>query len=83
MESILGDRAIGVHPAERTFMRAGGDLQGRRLIRLYKTETGVKEFDVQQIADWAIARGAELPKPKTAREVFAVQLADAARAEYR
>ena len=62
-------------------MNRNEQLQG--LIRLYKTETGVKEFDVQQIADWAIARGAELPKPKTAREVFAVQLADAARAEYR
>lgn len=56
-------------------------LQG--LIQLYKTETGLKAFDCERIADWAIARGATLPKPKTARELFSAQLADAARAEYR
>lgn len=62
-------------------MNRNEQLQG--LIQLYKTETRVKEFDVQKIADWAIARGATLPKPKTARELFAVQLSDAARTEYR
>ncbi|RYH67958.1 MAG: hypothetical protein EON54_03360 [Alcaligenaceae bacterium] len=38
---------------------------------------------MEAVAEWAIQRGATLPRPKTARELFAAQLADAARAEYR
>jgi hypothetical protein len=57
--------------------------QLQALIQRYKEETGSKAVDMEQIADWAIARGATMPKPKTARELFAAQLADAARAEYR
>jgi hypothetical protein len=53
------------------------------LIHRYKEETGEKAVDMEKVADWAIGRGAALPKPKTAREMFASQLADAARAEYR
>jgi hypothetical protein len=57
--------------------------QLQTLIQLYKSETGVKAFDCDAIADWAMRRGATMPKPKTPREIFAIQLADAARAEYR
>ena len=57
--------------------------QLQALIQRYKQETGQKAVDMEQIADWAIRQGATLPKPKTARELFAAQLADAARAEYR
>jgi hypothetical protein len=53
------------------------------LIQRYKQETGEKAIDLERVADWAISRGATLPKPKTARELFASQLADAARAEFR
>lgn len=53
------------------------------MIQRYKAETGEKVVDLEKVADWAIGKGATLPKPKTAREMFAAQLADAARAEYR
>ncbi|HJV60833.1 MAG TPA: hypothetical protein VJ743_07790 [Albitalea sp.] len=53
------------------------------VMQRYKAETGEKVIDLDKVADWAIERGATLPKPKTAREIFAAQLADAARAEYR
>lgn len=57
--------------------------QLQALINRYKQETGEKIVDMEMVADWAIRQGAILPKPKTARELFAAQLADAARAEYR
>ena len=57
--------------------------QLQALINRYKQETGDKVVDMEMVADWAIRQGAILPKPKTARELFAAQLADAARAEYR
>lgn len=53
------------------------------LMQLYKTETGSKVIDMEQMADWAIKRGASLPKPKSPRDMFVAQLADAARAEFR
>lgn len=57
--------------------------QLQAMIQLYKSETGEKAVDLELITDWAIARGATLPKPKTARDLLAAQFADAARAEYR
>jgi hypothetical protein len=57
--------------------------QLQALVQRYKAETGEKAVDMEKVADWAIRLGATLPKPKTARELFAAQLADAARAEYR
>ncbi|MDD2690228.1 MAG: hypothetical protein PHX69_00405 [Simplicispira sp.] len=57
--------------------------QLQALIQRYKTETGEKSVDLERVADWAIKLGATMPKPKSARELFAAQLADAARAEYR
>lgn len=53
------------------------------MIQLYKNETGNKTVDMENVADWAIRRGATLPKPKTARELLISQLSDAARAEYK
>lgn len=57
--------------------------QLQALIQRYKSETGEKTVDMELVADWAIKLGAKAPKPKTPRELFAAQLADAARAEYR
>lgn len=57
--------------------------QLQALIQRYKAETGQKAVDLDVVAGWAIELGATPPKPKTARELFAAQLADAARAEYR
>lgn len=57
--------------------------QLQALIQRYKAETGEKAVDMEMVTDWAIERGATMPKPKSARELFAAQLADAARAEYR
>lgn len=57
--------------------------QLQAMIQLYKTETGSKTVDMEEVADWAIRRGATLPKPKSARELLVAQLSDAARAEYR
>ncbi|MGE0875627.1 MAG: hypothetical protein AB7O31_13255 [Burkholderiales bacterium] len=62
-------------------MNRNGQLQG--LIQLYKTESGNKVVDMEQVADWAIARGATLPKPKSARDLLVAQFADAARAEFK
>lgn len=62
-------------------MNRNEKLQG--LIRLYKQESGEKIVDMDKIADWAMKRGATMPKPKTPKELLASQLADAARAEYR
>ena len=53
------------------------------MMQLYKEETGERVLDLDAVAAWAIKRGATLPKPKTAQELFAAQLADAARAEHR
>lgn len=57
--------------------------QLQALIQLYKTETGNKTVDMEDVADWAIRRGATLPKPKSARDLLVAQFSDAARAEYR
>jgi hypothetical protein len=57
--------------------------QLQALVQRYKAETGDKAVDMDKVVDWAIERGATMPKPKTPRELFAAQLADAARAEYR
>lgn len=57
--------------------------QLQSLISLYKTETGNKSVDMDLVADWAIKKGAQLPKPKTAKELFIMQLSDAARNEYK
>jgi len=57
--------------------------QHQALMRLYKTETGNKIIDMEDMADWCIRRGVTLPKPKSARDLLVAQLSDAARAEYR
>ena len=62
-------------------MNRNEQLQG--LMQLYKTETGNKVVDMDDIADWAIARGATPPRPKSPRDLLAAQFADAARAEYK
>lgn len=53
------------------------------IIQSYKLKTGNKTIDMDAVADWAIKQGVELPKPKSAKELFVEQLSDAARAEYR
>lgn len=62
-------------------MKKNEQLQA--MIQLYKSETGNKTVDMEDVADWAIRRGATLPKPKSARDLLVAQLSDAARAEYK
>ncbi|WP_153954367.1 hypothetical protein [Cupriavidus necator] len=57
--------------------------QYQALMQLYKSETGNKVVDMEDMADWCIRRGVALPKPKSARDLLVAQLSDAARAEYR
>jgi hypothetical protein len=57
--------------------------QLQAMIQFFKTETGNKTVDMEEVADWAIRRGATLPRPKSARDLLVAQLSDAARAEYR
>ena len=56
-------------------------LQG--LIRLYKEKTGNKIIDMDAVTEWSLKQGVAMPKPKTPKELFAAQLSDAARAEFR
>lgn len=56
-------------------------LQG--LIRLYKEKTGNRIIDMDAVTEWSLTQGVAMPKPKTPRELFAAQLSDAARAEFR
>jgi len=62
-------------------MNRNEQLQG--LIQLYKTETGNKTIDMEDVTDWAIRRGATLPKPKSQRDLLMAQFSDAARAEFK
>lgn len=55
----------------------------QRLIQLYKQETCNKTIDMDLVADWAIKKGVNAPKPKTAKELLAIQFAKAAREEHR
>lgn len=57
--------------------------QLQALIQLYRRETGSVTVDMEDVADWAIRRGATLPKPKSPRELLVAQFSDAARTEYR
>lgn len=51
----------------------------RYLIELYKKETGRSEIDMKELASFAISKGWEPPKPITAEERLAKELARAAR----
>ena len=53
----------------------------QRLIRLYRQETGVSEWDMHDVAKWSERKGYRLPKPPTPLEMLAKELSRAARAE--
>lgn len=54
------------------------------VIKRYMHQTGKKDaIDMLEVADFAISIGIVIPKPKSAREILARQLADVAREETR
>jgi hypothetical protein len=55
----------------------------QKLIRLYKDEADKKTVDMDDVADWAIKRGVNAPKPKSPKELLSAQLAQASREEHR
>lgn len=55
----------------------------QRIIRRYKDETGNKEINMGEIADYAIRLGWPLPKPTNPRDRLAKDFSDAAREETR
>lgn len=54
----------------------------QRLVQLYKTETGNKIVDMDDVAEWAIKRGVDAPKPKSPKELLSARLAQAQREEH-
>lgn len=55
----------------------------QRLVQLYKTETGNKVVDMDEVADWAIIKGVSAPKPKSPKELLSAQFAQASREEHK
>lgn len=55
------------------------DLQ--RLIRAYKDDTGIREVEMSKVALYAKEKGWPMPVPADPVDLFAKQLADAAREE--
>jgi hypothetical protein len=55
----------------------------QRMIRLYKDETGIKEVDMKEVAKFALEKGWKPPKPISAIDRLARDLAQAARVEMR
>lgn len=59
------------------------DQELQKLIRLYRQETGVSEWDMHDVAKWAARKGYRLPVPLTPLEMLAKALSKAARTETR
>jgi hypothetical protein len=57
------------------------DLQ--KLIRHYQSITDTTEINMHEVAKWGIAKGFQPPKPKTAIDLLASMLSQAARADRR
>lgn len=55
----------------------------QKLIRLYREESGQAEFDMADVAMFALRKGWPMPKPKSPVEMLAAQFRDAARQEVR
>jgi hypothetical protein len=55
----------------------------QKLIRLYREETGHAELDLHEVARYALGKGWPMPKPKSAIDMLAAQIKDAARQEVR
>jgi hypothetical protein len=55
----------------------------QRLIRWYKQDSKKTEIDMNEVADWLLAKGYKAPRPKTPRELLAKELSKAARQEHR
>lgn len=62
-------------------MSRKSDMQ--RVIREYKDRTGEREVDMKKVAAFAESLGWPMPKPPSASDLLARQLADAAREEIR
>ena len=59
------------------------EREQQKMIRLFQDETGVFEFTMVQVAEWAQQRGFRMPKPPTSVELLARQLQQSARSETR
>jgi hypothetical protein len=55
----------------------------RRIIRLYRQETGEMQVDMHKVVDFALKMGWPLPKPRDPRDFLAEQFSTAAREEIR
>lgn len=55
----------------------------QNLLSLYREKTGKSEVEMHEFAEWAIRNGVDAPKPKSAIELLAADLAAAARDEHR
>jgi hypothetical protein len=55
----------------------------QRFIRYYKEQTGKKEINMREVAEFAHKMGWPLPKPVDPMDLFAKQFAEAAREETR
>src|SRR5688572_1942839 len=66
---------------QRILMSRNEEIQ--RWHRQYKQETGIKEVDLKEFADWLVAKGWPEPKPVSPRDLLAKQCATALREETR
>lgn len=55
----------------------------QKVITLYRVKTGESDLDMMKIALFAMQQGIPMPTPKTALEMMAAQLRDAARQDVR
>ncbi len=55
----------------------------QKLIRLYRDESGNAEFDLRDVALFALRKGWPMPKPRDPIDMLAAQIRDAARQEVR
>jgi hypothetical protein len=55
----------------------------QKIIRLYRDESGHAEFDLRDVALFALRKGWPMPKPRDPIDMLAAQIRDAARQEVR
>lgn len=55
----------------------------QRILRHFKTETGKTDFEMSEVAEFAISKGYPVPQPKKPRDLLAKEFAAAAREQTR
>lgn len=66
---------------EEAYLASRKQLQ--KLIALYRVMTGETELDPRKIAEFAVKKGVDLPRPKDPLEILAKEISSAAREELR